>query len=1048
MGKATFFLIGTPGADGMTYFSGPLAVNSYVETLDDLYSDEMAEALKDIGNNYTIIYVEKTFTQSTSSFNGEIRNRGAFFIHVGWQNNKPIFKEILLGSMFDGSPNVDILRAIADMDLGDGVIVIEKDDDGNYIANVKKELTIPDLPEYIKDQTLSFKENQEWENLGKDEWSILDVEIEYLNNPEGRLGSCQKLYEILYSISKDVLIVDKNPNGRLKFDIKPKENNTKQTLYLKDVVINKSKLITSPTNNSFYVINFENVIGEGIIFDPDKDEVLLAINNDFVSPLVFRYNFNKRIGKDVNILTFNILKSFLNNYSGDILFSALILRHGDVNNITSQEIYAELENEDSEINFDNLRYFIYKLYTINRFKYLKPKQYVYLTNDVTGNIVWDNKFIANTRDSAIKKKLNYDDPSIEISNNIAKINLGDFQISSNCNYFVFFNKFYIYDAIVKYENKKLIVYIETDELYWDPSDEEFTISILFHDDAAANFVHDLAKDYLTKRDAVDILSRGTLNLGNFLTKNDLDKISPKNHTHPSYATKWHTHDTRYAVVKHNHLEFNAYNELLLKILDHLNLTEQYTEFVKTKDLFVLPTKKYYNENYELVEDLVEFEPLTLEKVNIPLQQNSDIDNNPTPIPFNDEEYRTICYGDEFRRRVVYPGDYYRYIKTNAPDFSSGNKYYILNNGTFERIYEKIESRDIYVYTEEDIYDVTKVYYEKVVKFDGNGPTLSSYELIQDLINKYFIDLGITTDEYGHLSPFIKSDKVIVENEELKDFVEKDEVFIDDVLKKLKDKYEYTNANKTTLNIDRINNGRSPIKIGGFDIGDEIPRNVQSFIETLMSPKEILYKNTPYKFAIEIYDGNNNKIDSLRHDGIGPYSFDIKIMDILDNEVPVFLSDIIVKLNSVIIHRNNLTDRYDLDVYFGEDYSIPIVVSVMTSDDTRDLIGPDRLVLKSNYPSVLITSSNNTDNIGSLLYNEFYGNKATIDNHSGKYLIIGVSKGFNIKIKDLRYNVDATHALKYLTSMTKHFGDDIEYDFYSLSTLGDIECKDFEVEVVE
>jgi len=67
-------------------------------------------------------------------------------------------------------------------------------------------------------------------------------------------------------------------------------------------------------------------------------------------------------------------------------------------------------------------------------------------------------------------------------------------------------------------------------------------------------INKLAKDYITKEEAIILLSEGKIDLSKYATKNDFYKKADKYHVHSDYSKIDHTHDYRYSPYHHTHDE--------------------------------------------------------------------------------------------------------------------------------------------------------------------------------------------------------------------------------------------------------------------------------------------------------------------------------------------------------------------------------------------------------------------------------------------------------------------------------------------------------------
>ena len=99
----------------------------------------------------------------------------------------------------------------------------------------------------------------------------------------------------------------------------------------------------------------------------------------------------------------------------------------------------------------------------------------------------------------------------------------------------------------------------TDQLTVTGGTDQFTagekVSLLVIRNGAAAILETLATDYVTKEEAITLLTGGSVNLSNYATKQDLAGKSDKGHTHSGFSLRGHDHDFRYANFRHTHEQY-------------------------------------------------------------------------------------------------------------------------------------------------------------------------------------------------------------------------------------------------------------------------------------------------------------------------------------------------------------------------------------------------------------------------------------------------------------------------------------------------------------
>jgi hypothetical protein len=174
---------------------------------------------------------------------------------------------------------------------------------------------------------------------------------------------------------------------------------------------------------------------------------------------------------------------------------------------------------------------------------------LYLGFDEDGNPEWKNDFIA-AQTFQLKTK--------QVTSPTLSVTFEDVLFDSTLDeVLVLAGKFFVYNRTIAYnaQTKVLTVNLVSDE---DSSTEVEafeageTISILIIRNGASAILDSLAKDYITKAEAVTLLSGGSVNLNDYAKKTDLQGYAKKYHTHSQFARVDHNHDYRYAMFNHTH----------------------------------------------------------------------------------------------------------------------------------------------------------------------------------------------------------------------------------------------------------------------------------------------------------------------------------------------------------------------------------------------------------------------------------------------------------------------------------------------------------------
>jgi len=537
--------------------SGPIELFGTADTVDDLYTDdansELITAINESDLTTIVIFVNNVYDELIVNENS-LPNRGAYFYLV---DNRPVSKldatswqEILLGT--HSHENIEVLNTItSDLLSQPGIVAV--DENGN-LEVVDTPNTLPDLPAYFQDRIEQLIQEPE-----EDEYNHLDAPLEDLadtydwENPNHNhlaVGNCRDLYRNLIRdnhylyIKNDMSLELEKDSGlnlpwiRLYADSINYHTREDDAIY-PDLVDNK------------YI--FETTLP--VYFDENKDEIFLFDDEEVLN------NLNSYI-------------TSFNNQTKKIIFAisnrADVTSKTDTHKITvlvvkdAKRIYGAafrvdfleaLSDPNSGISLDIINSELLKLYVKGMMYKKNTAPKLYLTTDEQGNVVWDNTLLPTQSFFAESKRVADIASSLEGMDSLTA---------------VFQNVFYniktdfpilLIDGIF---NFKLSPYkiTETDVIYKIPiSGDQFSITtesdltlIVIKNTAQQAVTAELARNYVSKADAVEILSRGKLNLSDYVRRSELNKFAIYNHRHSQYSLKSHNHDYKYANFHHTHPE--------------------------------------------------------------------------------------------------------------------------------------------------------------------------------------------------------------------------------------------------------------------------------------------------------------------------------------------------------------------------------------------------------------------------------------------------------------------------------------------------------------
>jgi len=261
---------------------------------------------------------------------------------------------------------------------------------------------------------------------------------------------------------------------------------------------------------------------------------------------------------------------------------------------------------------------------------------LYLGLDSAGNATWKNTLIASQSFQFKQIKivaLTESNPIVGPDEQIGPTNfvsIPNIRYDSNLDeILVLDGVFFLINRDISYNKNLRVLTVTTNEGLFDIGS---TISVLIIKNGAAAVLDELAEDYITKADAINLLSGGSINLKNYATKTDLQTRALKNHTHSHFSKIGHNHDMRYANYKHTHSEYLTRRKVLELIQETLATNPDITDILYS-------FSEYLQSNEEGLNDLI----LALNNINLNGIQ-SDILDIQTQID--------ILNGDSYKNELV------------------------------------------------------------------------------------------------------------------------------------------------------------------------------------------------------------------------------------------------------------------------------------------------------------------------------------------------------------------------------------------------------------
>jgi hypothetical protein len=256
---------------------------------------------------------------------------------------------------------------------------------------------------------------------------------------------------------------------------------------------------------------------------------------------------------------------------------------------------------------------------------------LYLGHDGEGKPEWKNNFVAA---QAFQVK------SVAVTSTGTSVSIPDIVFNPGLDeVLVLVGKFFVYNRTLSYNssNGSLIITLTSDsgttgEVASFESGETVTAIVIRN--GAAAILDTLATDYVTKDEAITMLSGGSVNLSDYARKADLRGYARKYHTHSQFARADHDHDYRYAMFNHTHAEYltrKSALELIQQTLTGIDGDEVISTLTAISD--------YLNNNSEVLATLATKAELAdiqsqIDEINSTL----DINNEDSPLRVQLDSY--------------------------------------------------------------------------------------------------------------------------------------------------------------------------------------------------------------------------------------------------------------------------------------------------------------------------------------------------------------------------------------------------------------------------
>ena len=163
-----------------------------------------------------------------------------------------------------------------------------------------------------------------------------------------------------------------------------------------------------------------------------------------------------------------------------------------------------------------------------------------------GDIAWSDKLSSSIAFVKKEKSLISDQSSVDFDVDLSFDDQGVIIDSI----LLFKNSLYVSNLVSVYDQnaKILTVSLTGGELF----NEGDLLTLILIRNTSAEMLSKLSDEYVSKKEAIEILSSGTINLRDYAKKESLYRYSLRNHIHTRYAARDHAHWGVYADYYHNH----------------------------------------------------------------------------------------------------------------------------------------------------------------------------------------------------------------------------------------------------------------------------------------------------------------------------------------------------------------------------------------------------------------------------------------------------------------------------------------------------------------
>lgn len=204
---------------------------------------------------------------------------------------------------------------------------------------------------------------------------------------------------------------------------------------------------------------------------------------------------------------------------------------------------------------------------------------LYLSVDKDGNFTWGNSFVPAQTFKVLKKELTVEDlvsnKEVYLSKQIVQDNNLLLNYDLGDEVLVFDSGSLLTNTeVIKNEDGSItvkILDIDNDKYVFE---ENEVLTLMVIRNGISGIIDTIKEEYFTKKEVIDLVTKGVINLDNYITKGDLQKYAAYiNHRHSEYIKRdeYDLFDARYSDYNHTHAEYTTRAQVISILIDAAGL---------------------------------------------------------------------------------------------------------------------------------------------------------------------------------------------------------------------------------------------------------------------------------------------------------------------------------------------------------------------------------------------------------------------------------------------------------------------------------------------